>query len=227
MCQPHPKLASPRSVSGSMPRYEASRSSSDAICGWRNRGWCSRAAVASRSSYAGSSIGRLPVRPKTMAPTCPRPAHRSSSAAAACGSPVGRVANVRKRSGCARTASVASSLASRARTTASGAGSAWAAGVTTDRIARSIPAASIAWMRPVPMSSSLAWLSPMRLKATLSSRAPSGSLSSASRMAALFQCSSIAMTFMAVGLPSLITCGVNCGVNRTPSLNRRRVMFHE
>ena len=69
------------------------------------------------------------------------------------------------------------------------------AGVTTDRIETSIPAASIASIRPWPMSSSRAWLSPMVLKATLSSRAPSGRRSSASRMPTLFQCSSIAMIF--------------------------------
>ena len=69
------------------------------------------------------------------------------------------------------------------------------AGVTTDKIETSVPAASIASTRPWPMSSSRAWLSPMVLKATLSSRAPPGRRSSASRIFTLFQCSSIAMIF--------------------------------
>src|SRR6202042_55643 len=59
-------------------------------------------------------------------------------------------------------------------------------------------AASIALMRPWPMSSSRAWLSPMVLKATLSSRAPAGRRSRALRMPALFQCSSMAMIFTVV-----------------------------
>jgi hypothetical protein len=91
---------------------------------------------------------------------------------------------------------VASSFASRASGTASAAGRAWVAGVTTDRTETSIPAASIASTRPWPMSSSRAWLSLMVLKATLSSRSPPGRRSSASRMLALFQCSSIAMIFI-------------------------------
>jgi hypothetical protein len=69
------------------------------------------------------------------------------------------------------------------------------AGVTTDKMETSIPAASIASTRPWPMSSSRAWLSPISLKATLSSRAAPWRRSSASRMLALFQCSSIAMIF--------------------------------
>ncbi len=55
---------------------------------------------------------------------------------------------------------------------------------------------SMAPMRPWPMSSSRAWLSLMLLKAVLSSRAPSGSRPSASRMPMLFQCSSIATIFI-------------------------------
>jgi hypothetical protein len=33
MCQPQPNVARPRSISGSRPRYAASRSSFDGICG--------------------------------------------------------------------------------------------------------------------------------------------------------------------------------------------------
>ena len=85
---------------------------------------------------------RDPAGSRTVRAPPPRPADRWSAGSRTRGS-----ARMRPDG------TAASSLASRASATASAAGRAWVAGVTTDRIETSIPAASIASIRPGPMSS--------------------------------------------------------------------------
>src|SRR3954452_3438540 len=113
----------------------------------------SRAARASSTSKSGWSRNRPPVWPLTIAPRKPSSlTERSSSSAAAAGSPVGRCAKPAKRSGCSRTAAARRSLAPRASGTASCAGSACTPGVVWLMTWKSMPAASIAAMRFSPRS---------------------------------------------------------------------------
>ena len=129
-----------------------------------------------------------------MAPTHPRLAARSSSAATAFGAAIGRVDRARRRVGCRRTASTAMSFASRLSATDSAAASGPVPGGAMPRIWMSIPCSSMLAMRPWPTSSSLASLSPISLNARLASRSPSGKRLSAAVSSGVVQCSSIPIT---------------------------------
>src|SRR5688572_2482012 len=98
----------------------------------------------------GKPLTRAPLKPRSLTA-------RVSSRVAASGSCIGSAANPANRSGCRATAAASASFARRATSHADAAsGMAWMAGAFSERIASSMPCASISARRPASRSSSRA-----------------------------------------------------------------------